>query len=527
MANDLKNNDFLQFSLKLALIASLMLAPLAVMLSCKWPMSNDFLFYGEMMDGFSRQFFQGDWYPRWLADSNAGYGSPAMIFYNPLSFFLSLPLAWLAPVDPHGLARVLAGMWLALLCAGLSCRYWLKAWLPESQARTGALLYAGFPYLFTLAYFTYGIASLWAIACFPLVLTAIDRMRQSAWRGVPVLALAIALLVLAHAPSLMAFAAVPPAYAFAMANRGQRRRQLVLTGISGLLAALLCSVYLLPMLLNRPFIRSEIYTQGRLGYAANFFFPNTLFGLCLIILPLLALYLEQRANPWNKPLVFWSAMLAFMLFMVSPFSRFIWDIITPLQYLQFPLRFYNPMLPGAVFIAASWLPTAKSRHVYACLFATMLAYASLTGWQTWFADTKPVRPFLGIGATREYQTRWMSDTRTDSPVPPDFGHAKITQGRGQLRVDRWTARKITLHADIGKGGGRVTLHRFYFPGWSAGEPDGALLSVPLKEGAQEAELTFEPSGEVMGTRISLAALCLLAGWQFISTDMRRGIPQTA
>ena len=33
---------------------------------------------------FSRQFWDGEWYPRWLAEANKGYGSPVFIIQYPL-----------------------------------------------------------------------------------------------------------------------------------------------------------------------------------------------------------------------------------------------------------------------------------------------------------------------------------------------------------------------------------------------------------------------------------------------------------
>jgi hypothetical protein len=38
---------------------------------------------------FSRQFWSGDIYPRWLAEANKGYGSPIFVIQYPLPYFLT------------------------------------------------------------------------------------------------------------------------------------------------------------------------------------------------------------------------------------------------------------------------------------------------------------------------------------------------------------------------------------------------------------------------------------------------------
>ena len=480
-----------------------------------------------MLASFSDEFWQGDGYPRWFASLNAGYGSPAGIFYGPLYMIALLPFGWMSSIDPSGFIRLMIGVWLALMVSGYNCRYWLKHWFSAAQAEKGALLYAGFPYLLYLIYFHYAIAALWAIAIFPLILAAIDKARTILWQGVPLLAFSIALLLLAHIPSFLTFVIVPPAYAFFMAAPGQRLRQLLLVGVGGVLGALLCTAYWLPMMQNMAFIKSEFYTSDHghynMSYTANFFLSDTLFGLCIIILPLIGLYFEQPKKQLQKSILFWGLILSFLLFMVSPFSKMVWASITILQKLQFPFRFYNAMLPGAVFIATSWLVKAKSRYVYICLFIFMQFYTSFSAWQSWFSDEPNAtthKAFIGIGPTWEYQTRWMGETRLDSPVPHDFGLVTIVEGKGEARVGMWQSREITLHADMEKGGGQLVLHRFYFPGWAgegvAIEPsDGTqslkgLLSLHVTEGSHDVKLTWGAlAGERLGRWISLLTLSII------------------
>ena len=45
----------------------------------------------------------GDWYPRWLSEHYGSYGYPALNFYAPATYYLTVLLAWLLPmIGTHG-----------------------------------------------------------------------------------------------------------------------------------------------------------------------------------------------------------------------------------------------------------------------------------------------------------------------------------------------------------------------------------------------------------------------------------------
>ena len=49
----------------------------------------------------------GDWYPRWFAEHYGSYGYPALNFYAPATYYLTVLLAWLLPT---------VGITVACLC---------------------------------------------------------------------------------------------------------------------------------------------------------------------------------------------------------------------------------------------------------------------------------------------------------------------------------------------------------------------------------------------------------------------------
>lgn len=518
-----RNHRF--FLCKLGALSTVIMLPLWVMLALKWPRAHDFIYYAGILHDFSSQFWQGQWYPRWLMGIYDGFGSPIMVYHHPLVYFLMTAFEWVAPWDAYGLGRVVLGMQLALVTSGITSFYWLRRHFEVPQAQMGALLYAGFPYLPIVIYYNYGISSLWAIAFFPLVLAAIDRMRDEGWRAVPQLALAFALVCLSHTLTLVTFMLVPVSYALFMVAPAKRLRQCVLLGICGMLAIFLCAIYLLPMQLNQPFIRPEQFITGKYDYAGNFWMIHSLFGFLCFIPPLAGLYFEQPKTAGKRPItpvmLYWLLLLLLLQFMVLPLSKWLWDAVTPLHYLQFPMRFYTGMWPAAVFLAVMWLPKAKTRGIYPFLLIAMLANVTMSSWETWFNDNASqasAKTMVGLENNPQLLPRWLDEKiQVGLFQAPDERQAVIVEGEGEASVLRWSAGNISIRANIKSDTARLLVHQFYFPSWQSVahhvEPYHGFVSVILSKGAHDVTLSGgDIAGERIGTIITIATGLLLLAW---------------
>ena len=53
---------------------------------------GDIRWHLTWLQHFSKQFSEGIVYPRWLAGTNFGFGSPTFVFYPPLVFYLGTGL---------------------------------------------------------------------------------------------------------------------------------------------------------------------------------------------------------------------------------------------------------------------------------------------------------------------------------------------------------------------------------------------------------------------------------------------------
>lgn len=484
----------------LLFILSLAIAmPVWWAVSTKWPVATDIIFYSTALKHFSQQLWAGEWYPRWLIDINAGYGSPVFVFYPPAAFYIASLLEWLSPHDPHGLGRFVISVQLAIITSGVTAYMWMRQTLPDRQAVTGSYIYAAFPAIALLLYYDYGMPQLWALAWLPLLLLCAHRLASGVSHAFFLLAFAYALLALTHLPTTLIFCLVPVAYAACFAPRGKRLRAAVLALMAGALGAAMTAFFLVPSKLSEPFIMSHFYLSGNGDYRLNFWKVRNLVAALIVLLPLAGYFLElprPRLAFVNRQVAFCLGVCLLAMFMTSPLSRPVWDLLTPLQYLQFPWRMMVIAIPAAAYITALWLPNVRSRSFVLIFGALIFAVNGYAGASSlFFISPKPLGDTLKLSllTSTEYTTRWMhgQGMRIYKVMPEalvDVPTLSVQEGKATLSVLKWQPRQIVLDADIESPYARVQLRRLYFPGWEADnaivDECKALLCLTLEKGRQ-------------------------------------------
>ena len=75
---------------------------------------------------FSSQLWKGEFYPRWLADMNGGFGSPTFFFYAPVPYYLTALLRPFFVHDTQGWHQLGISTSIALAASGVCAYLWLK-----------------------------------------------------------------------------------------------------------------------------------------------------------------------------------------------------------------------------------------------------------------------------------------------------------------------------------------------------------------------------------------------------------------
>ena len=204
---------------------------------------------------FSRQFWEGESYPRWLADENKGYGSPIFLIQYPFPYFVTAllrPITRFSPVNRE--SRELGFFcFLALAGSGLGAWFWLRKFTRPLAALLAAIVYMSLPYVLQGGiYFRGSIGELCTFIWMPLALAVCEVIYKKR-SAVFVLSAVFALLIVSNLLSAVLFAPVLTAYAICYGRRdglslGKRALWVFLAQLLGVGMA---GVYLLPLLAYR------------------------------------------------------------------------------------------------------------------------------------------------------------------------------------------------------------------------------------------------------------------------------------
>ena len=113
------------------------------------PPNGDAYLHATYSSQFSRQFWSGEIYPRWMMTANKGYGSPIFLIQYPLPYWgtaLLRPLVRFASTRNQETRELGIFCFLVLAAAGLNARFWLQRNHTPLAATAGAIVYVSLPH---------------------------------------------------------------------------------------------------------------------------------------------------------------------------------------------------------------------------------------------------------------------------------------------------------------------------------------------------------------------------------------------
>ena len=215
----------------------------------------------------------GDWYPRWFAEHYASYGYPALNFYAPAIYYLTVLLAWLLPtVGIYG-GMQLMGAFAALgMISGVYTLGW-QLWRHGPAALFATAIVAYAPYPLALNLFLRGAIPevmgaallVWLlVVCTGLWLAAVEHRQLTAW-WLCTGAITMALL-LTHNISSIIGVFITPAWVGCLWLWRPNRRALLWLGGAALGAAMLTAFFWLPALLEMPLVQLDRIHSEAVSY---------------------------------------------------------------------------------------------------------------------------------------------------------------------------------------------------------------------------------------------------------------------
>ena len=509
---------------------------------------RDFPFHLASWMDVAKQWHHGTIYPQWAESANWGFGEPRFVFYPPASWMLGALLGSLLPwsVVPT------AFNWLALIAAGMSMYLLARESLPGRQAALAAMFFAANPYHLLLVYYRSDFAELLASAFFPLLPWGVIRIARYGWRGVPMLAAAIALIWLCNAPAAV-IAVYSVVFLFLIAYVVHREFRVLIYGAVATAAGFgLAAFYILPAAHERSWVQITQVLSDGLRPEQNFLFSransmlvNTDFNLKISLVVLLmgalaAAVATYFAKTLEIPrLHYWLvvALGGMSFFMMFRFSRPLWLFAPELRFVQFPWRYAVPLGVAFSFLLGA---VSKFRRLEMLAIALFVFAGPLA--KIWLAVERPsswtkadVSQFernfntdIGYRGTPEYlpnaaSVKLLRENWTNFEIARSGDGAPISKARGDrntFAVDSPAPQTIVANV-------------FDYPTWAAdvdGSPvnskrtdsDGRIL-VDVQTGKHSIHLWLQRKWDAkLGIALSLSTAVLLSS--FIFVPWRQGKP---
>ena len=490
----------------------------------------------------------GDFYPGWLAESNAGYGDPSFRFYPPAFYYLLAA------------SRFLIGNWygatlvtfvVVSIVGGLGMYFWARSFMPAATASWAAAFYALAPYHVNQLYQAAMLAEWAGSAVLPFVFGFVDRVcERGKPRDIAGLALTYGLLLFTHLPLALIGSIALLVYALVRLEGPGKFLKLAKLACGSVLGLSLSSVYWVTMFSEVSWIAGSRGDGSTNDVGYNFVLsslsPDNLSVWWMNILTLMTLLLCAPAivfffrvtapsRRMVRPIII---LTASALFMALPLSWPIWRVLRPLQEVQFPWRWLAVFSMGASLVAAAALPHVMDAALKLDRAKRMLVFGAMV-ISVAFTFSHSVKEALYFSSTRfESMVTDVRGTPSLSYWLPVWAHPNPRKMAGDVEV---AGREVTVtnwqpeHRSFSVAAGPATEARvktFYYPHWAANsnagilptrpDTDGALL-ISLRPNATSVNLDFrEPAKTKFSTTASLSGLIII-GALFVPFRWRRRV----
>lgn len=318
---------------------------------------------------------------RWVPNLGGLYGYPIFNYYAPLPYYFgeiiySLTKSLILSVKILFALTFLGSFVFMYL---LAKKFW-----GNLGGLISGIFYAYAPYHAVDFYVRGAMGEMWALMLFPAVFWIFIKLWEKATiYNLLLCAFLLAALFTSHNLSTMIFTPFLLIWIVLLFFKKQQKKFLIFGCLSFLLAVLIASFYLLPMIFEKNLVHVDTTTFGYFSYTEHFkglrkvvFDRSWGWGSSIREVPggerdglsfqigwvhllgwLLSIYISiilWKKNRWLSLLIaFCSFAILLSVFMIHPRSEFVWKSIESLKYLQFPWRFLILVIFFISFIAGS------------------------------------------------------------------------------------------------------------------------------------------------------------------------------
>ncbi len=514
---------------------------------------GDFRWHITWIQHFSSQLGEGIWYPRWLAGTNYGYGSPTFVFYPPLVYYLGSALKLLGLNIDQTLAILFSS---AIFLSGLTFYIFARHQWEQIPSFIGALCYMTCPGIFALL--NGGtLAFLFSAPLIPLGLYLTNRaIHEAKWR-IP-LCIFWSILALTHVPSLLLYTIAWFVY-LGFITRNKNWQSIILTGLTTAIGFGLVSLYLLPATLEKSWVNVEYMKTSRgtfqekmldisqmlSGGLSDIIFKQLLAITAFVII---CLIVSSKNKDIAKQTWFWLIYILIVLFFISEWSWPVWSLSETLQRVQTSWRLGFLFYFGEAALCGLAVKGILNLRLRYTLFPVVLILTII--FANFHFGYEMTRRFPAINSPgegkiplREWIETALYDPYTEKlvdvpeyvPLLEDGNHApypKIAQpkvsfveGEGDFQISQWASYQRLIQVNVEEKS-LLKVRTYYYPAWSLYVddkpenievlPDGTM-GINLESGSHLVELKYQKTKVFKaGILLSILSIFIFIAFSFIS-----------
>lgn len=481
--------------------------PLLDLFHSGFPITHDGQDHIARIANFYQNLSEGNIIPRWAPNLNWGYGHPILMFLYPFPSYIS-SLFHLLGFSLTDSVKIFFG--LAFILSGFTIYIWLHEIFDNYTSITGAVLYLYAPYRFVDLYVRGAIGEHSAFIFPPLILYFLIKIsrKYSRWYLIGG-SLSMAGLILSHNAISLMFLPVIIFYAFYLVWLSKSKKILLFKFFIILLSGFgLSSFFWIPAFVEGKYTLRNIVTAGQhvnnftnlkdliygkwnYGGSGQFTVQIGIINLFSLLSSLFLLIFSFRKK--DKKLLFLSFLFIYSLitiFLMLPYSNFIWQKIVFLQNFQFPWRFLSVIVftTSVLSVLIINIFSEKIKKILCFFVIAILLFATKNYWHASNYSQKQDGFFNGI----YYGT---TDTGESAPIwsvrfmeHPPKAHMEIISGKAIIKeLDRnSTGHKYEIITD---GKARLRENTLYFPGWKI-LIDNKLADIQFQDPKNRGLMTF-------------------------------------
>ena len=459
----------------------------------------------------------GQFPPRFAPNLDYNFGYPVFNFNYYFSYFFALVFRVFKFSFETSLKTNII---IFYTLGGLGVYSWTKKYTKNSIAFLTSVIYLTFPYQLLNIFIRGNIGESAALGVLPWVLLSIDKITKK-YKSQVITSLITAFFWLMH--NLVTLLGLPiiALYFIVTKIKPFGLKNLAKTGLTIFsLSTALVAFFYLPALQEKKFItldKLSLNTQ----YYQHFVFPTQLlkdnfqFGYSMegdqdtmpltlgippliLLLSSLALFTISKSKQNKSLYIFFISTTAISTFMTLPYSHFIYKLIPPLTYLQFPWRWFlvtNITLPISIGLALSNFKSKKLTLALTLVTSVILViYVS-----PWTKITNSIHHsnqdyhdfFFTSSVLHENTSIWF-DRNKNLEIPTQYAFERNNNVQPQISI--WDAKEHLYIMNYDQPM-NVIERTAYFPGWKV-YVDNQEIDINYQDQQFPGTISFNlPAGE--------------------------------